>query len=322
MRKTLLALREAADVPEVSKPGGPQKTKAKSKAKSKAKPKAKPKTKAKAVIERPSLPPGWLTTDDDELRVRRWRGETEIATINALETGEPVFGTFRVQSASGSSYDVEIRSLNDAINSCGCIDHRVNGLGTCKHIEGVIAALTPKPTKAGADAVRAGTGRIEVFLDLITEDSIEHNILHLLGRKQALADGVMDGIGDLSALKMPSGRAAFLERMQQMMEGREGRSRPVLSSEEVAAELVQRHGERAILIEARRDVSGAQRIVAVLDLDAPSITAERERLSPGLAIEIIDHTSWLAVQQLAAAGVLQFTHEARTLHGPASGAAG
>ena len=32
-------------------------------------------------------------------------------------------------------------SLDGLANSCGCIDHRVNGLGTCKHIEGVLAAL-------------------------------------------------------------------------------------------------------------------------------------------------------------------------------------
>jgi hypothetical protein len=50
-------------------------------------------------------------------------------------------------------------------------------------------------------------------INLITEDSIEHNILHLLGRKQALADGVLDGCGDLATLRMPSGRAAFIERM-------------------------------------------------------------------------------------------------------------
>ena len=149
MRKTPLALRDVEDVPEAHKRGRRRKVK----------------TKAKAVIERPPLPPGWLTTDDDELRVRRWRGETEIGTIHALETGEPAFGTFRVQSASGSSYDVEIRSLTEAINSCGCIDHRVNGLGTCKHIEGVIAGLTRRRTKAGSEAVRAGIGRVEIFLD-------------------------------------------------------------------------------------------------------------------------------------------------------------
>ena len=54
-------------------------------------------------------------------------------------------------------------------------------------------------------------------VNLVCENSIEHGILHLLGQKQALADGVLDGRGDLGALKMPSGRAAMIERMQALM---------------------------------------------------------------------------------------------------------
>ncbi len=83
--------------------------------------------------------------------LRRWRGRTEIVAIEALEPEQPIFGTFRVRSGSGSSYDVEIRSLDGLTNSCGCIDHRVNGLGTCKHIEGV--------TRRPAAAQREGGSR-------------------------------------------------------------------------------------------------------------------------------------------------------------------
>ena len=54
-------------------------------------------------------------------------------------------------------------------------------------------------------------------VNLVAEDTIEHSILHLLGQKQALADGLIDGQGDLAALKMPSGRAALIERMSAMM---------------------------------------------------------------------------------------------------------
>ena len=76
-----------------------------------------------------------------------------------LEAEQPFFGTFRVRSGSGSFYEVEIRSLDGFANSCGCIDHRVNGLGTCKHIEGVLAALRQRGAKAfreaAAQAVRA-----------------------------------------------------------------------------------------------------------------------------------------------------------------------
>ena len=77
----------------------------------------------------------------------------------------PFFGTFRAQSGSGGFYEVEIRSLDGFANSCGCIDHRVNGLGTCKHIEGVLAALRQRSARAFREAAARGSPRIEVFLD-------------------------------------------------------------------------------------------------------------------------------------------------------------
>ena len=121
--------------------------------------------KAKAVLDRPASQPGWLTCDDHEINLRRWRGRTEILTVKALESNHPYFGTFSAQSASGGSYEVEIRSLAELVNSCGCIDHRVNGLGTCKHIEGTIEAMARGRAKSFRAAKAIGSSRVEVFLD-------------------------------------------------------------------------------------------------------------------------------------------------------------
>jgi len=124
------------------------------------------KSKSRTVLDRPPLAQGWKTSDADEIALRRWRGTTEIVAIDALEPGEQIFGTFRAQSSgSGGLYEVEVRSLTSHTNSCGCIDHRINGLGTCKHIEGVLAALERQSTKAFRTAVAEGSPRIEVFLD-------------------------------------------------------------------------------------------------------------------------------------------------------------
>jgi len=117
------------------------------------------------VLDRPAMPPGWHSSDDHEITLRRWRGRTEILSVKALEPDHPYFGTFRAQSASGSSYDVEIRSLNELTNSCGCIDYRVNGLGTCKHIEGTIAAMARGRAKSFRAAKATGSSRVEMFLD-------------------------------------------------------------------------------------------------------------------------------------------------------------
>src|SRR5438874_7917011 len=75
--------------------------------------------RARAVLERPAAPQGWDTSDEQEIELRRWRGRTEIAAIEAMEPEHPIFGGFRVRSESGSAYEVEIRDLNGPVNSCG-----------------------------------------------------------------------------------------------------------------------------------------------------------------------------------------------------------
>jgi hypothetical protein len=120
--------------------------------------------RARTVLDRPPQPMGWSTTDAEEIALRQWRGRTEISAVESLEPRQPIFGTFRVRSDSGSIYEVEIRSLDQQINSCGCIDHRVSGLGTCKHIEGVLASLARQSAAQMREAQAAGSGRVEIFL--------------------------------------------------------------------------------------------------------------------------------------------------------------
>jgi len=121
-----------------------------------------PRTSAKATArrdrERSPRPQGWLTSDEEEIERRRQRAETELFTIEKIEPEHPVLGTFRVASGHGGAYEVEIRSLTGQDNSCGCPDHQVNGLGTCKHVEAVLARL-PRSARA-----KAAKPRIEVFL--------------------------------------------------------------------------------------------------------------------------------------------------------------
>jgi superfamily II DNA or RNA helicase len=119
---------------------------------------AAPAARGRKKAARPPLPPGWRTTDEDEIERRRQRAAGEPLAVEALEPGHPVFGTFRVASETGSSYEVEIRSLAERDNSCGCPDYAVNGLGTCKHVEAVLARV--RTSRQAKTAQR----RIEVFL--------------------------------------------------------------------------------------------------------------------------------------------------------------
>src|SRR5438132_1623490 len=120
-----------------------------------------------------------------------------------------------------------------------------------------------------ARAWRKNQTRSVTVVNLVCENSIEHGMVHLLGRKQALADGVLDGRGDLAALKMPSGRAAFIERMQTLMRAGEksAASRTVPPDETIADDLLRRYGDRALLVESRQAGGGRLQMLVVLDVD-------------------------------------------------------
>src|SRR5204862_241847 len=89
--------------------------------------------------------------------------------------------------------------------------------------------------------------------------------------------------------------------------------------EAIAAELQQRHGEHALLIEARQGGDGCMRVLAVLDLDRDALKAEAKRLSSvegtGPAVEIIDRATWLAMRRLQSSGIVQLVDgTSRVLH--------
>jgi hypothetical protein len=163
---------------------------------------------------------------------------------------------------------------------------------------------------------RKGQTRAVTVVNLVTENSIEHSILHLLAHKQTLADGLLDGTEDFSGIKMPSGRAAMIERMQAMLGTGGPAPIKVLSPEEALVEDIRANlGGRLAYAEMR-----AGRVVAVVDGDASLIAAERARLSErsgadAVPVEIVDRAAWEAMQRLAEAGLLQFAAGAvRILH--------
>lgn len=86
---------------------------------------------------------GWATTDADERAIRHFRGQQhQEFNIESLEKGLAPFGRYTVGGESGSKdrpYQVEIRHFEQRCNSCSCVDFNINGLGTCKHIEAVLA---------------------------------------------------------------------------------------------------------------------------------------------------------------------------------------
>ncbi|MGO8765277.1 MAG: DEAD/DEAH box helicase [Limisphaerales bacterium] len=113
------------------------------------------------------LPPAhdWRTTDTDEINKRRQRAREEVFIITNTDPRHPVFSNFRVKSASGLTYSVEIHGLNAHQSVCDCVDFRTNGLGFCKHVEAVTLYLQARHRKLFKAAQAAGSNRIEVTID-------------------------------------------------------------------------------------------------------------------------------------------------------------
>ena len=108
--------------------------------------------------------PGWRTTDEQEVERRRWRGRTQVFGYECLEPDFGHFANFKVDSSSGGNYTVEIRDLKELRNSCTCRDFETSGLGTCKHIEGVLHLLAKSGKRRFNAAAKEGSTRIEVYV--------------------------------------------------------------------------------------------------------------------------------------------------------------
>ena len=113
---------------------------------------------------------GWSTTDAQEVDRRRWRGRTQVFGYERLEPDFGHFANFQVDASWGGSYTVEIRDLKELRNSCTCRDFETSGLGTCKHIEGVLHLLAKSGKRRFNAAAKEGSSRIEVYIGDDPED--------------------------------------------------------------------------------------------------------------------------------------------------------
>jgi len=107
----------------------------------------------------------WKTSDEDEVNRRRLRARSEAFGIVRTDLRHPIFSNFQVRSRSGMAYDVEIRELRERQCSCTCVDFRINGLGTCKHVEAVLLNLAKRKKRAFALAAGSQSPRCDLVLD-------------------------------------------------------------------------------------------------------------------------------------------------------------
>jgi len=150
----------------------------------------------KKTIKEISLPPAndWRTSDQDEINRRILRAQEEKPRIRNLTPKHPVFSNFDVHSTSGMHYEVEIRDLAQRRFVCTCTDFRINGLGTCKHVEAVLMHVEHVAKSAYRQALRRGSDRVDIVPDRERDTlRIERNrdLLPIKIRRSFDVDGVL-----------------------------------------------------------------------------------------------------------------------------------
>ena len=157
------------------------------------------------------LPPAtdWRTTDEHEILKRQLRAREDRARVENLAPAHPVFSNFAVHSPSGLTYQVEVRDLATRHFACTCTDFRINGLGTCKHVEAVLQHLARREKPAFKLAHSTGSRRIDIVPDPAADTlRVERNLDRLPARLRAL----FDAAGQLHPDITPEQALAALQR--------------------------------------------------------------------------------------------------------------
>src|SRR5438046_1741919 len=102
----------------------------------------------------PLRKPEDLSLEEWQIRLRRQFGREQKFRLRNLGD-RPAFSEFLVNNPqSRNTYRVTIRGRRPGQNSCSCPDFATNALGTCKHVEFVLARLERK--RESARELKAG----------------------------------------------------------------------------------------------------------------------------------------------------------------------
>ena len=180
-------------------------------------------------------------------------------------------------------------------------------------------------------------------INLVSEKTIEHRMLDTQSNKQALADGVLDRIGNLKEIKLQSGRQAFLAKLQQLVvqpaggakpEAREAKPPlPADRTQGFAAAASRRINGALLRCEERYPNDAPHSVLyVVVERDAAQYREQlsslhEEYFGPGqwdplapVRLEVIDRATDEALQRLIDAGLLAKTTRASRPLWPAEAA--
>ena len=158
-------------------------------------------------------------------------------------------------------------------------------------------------------------------INLVSENTIEHRMLGLLEQKRYLASGVLDGKGE-STMALPSGRAAFLERIDTLMSGETKKSRtpPTDPLDHLRDSILAQWQNQIQRMELHNKDDRQTLLVVAETLDDKlhdALTQQLKQQFPEQTpqLHLLDQETFAAIGQLLEAGILQAEQEtARILY--------
>ncbi len=182
-----------------------------------------------------------------------------------------------------------------------------------------------------ARAWRKGQQRPVTVINLVARNTIEHGMLGTLALKQGLADGVLDGMGDLAQVQLKGNGQSFLTRLQQtLLVGentivRKSTRKPASSDPgaDFARALRAEISSQLVSCEEQfvSDIEAAPKLVVVLENDSvanrSTVISILKRSIPNLAdadeaiiderLVILDQASATTIEKMHRLGLIQ-TH--------------
>jgi len=157
-------------------------------------------------------------------------------------------------------------------------------------------------------------------VNLIAENTLEHRMLGTMAVKQGLADGVLDGRGDLERIPLRRGGAALLERVRAVLgAGPDPTRSAAAGTADPAATFVARARQlrdvELVTCEERQAPSGPPTLWVVVADQAPRAREALERLRDGgsdaaersFRLEVIDRAAAELLARLEEQGLVQRT---------------
>ena len=170
------------------------------------------------------------------------------------------------------------------------------------------------------------TNAVTVY-HLVAKETIEHAMLSKLANKKALADGVLDNLGNLEEIKFTSGSQVFLEKLEQLVTQIPETQKSPNEKEQLPTDrplafgqrLKERMDDALIRCEERFPQEGDHTVVLVVAKDAekyrPLIEDLHEELFTGknaefgapVHLEVIDENTAKALERMESSGLIAST---------------